>query len=150
DEQRFSSYEDLKKQKDLTVGTLTDTAALRLLKDDGLNVKTYKDSVSPYKDLQIGRIDAVLQDLPISIYLVQKRDEMKDKLKFIGPPVAPGVYSIAFRPADEETAKQVDAALEKLIKNGELKKILTKWELWNDDQANLEKGDEAEVLKGLK
>jgi polar amino acid transport system substrate-binding protein len=150
DEKRFSSYEDVKKQKDLVVGTLGDSAANQLLIADGVKTKTYKDSVSPYKDLQIGRIDAVLQDLPISIYLVQKKDEVKDKLKFIGTGVAPGVYAIAFRPADEELAKQVDAALEKLIKSGELKKILTKWELWNDDQANLDKGDEAEVLKGLK
>ncbi len=150
DEKRFASYEDVKKNKELTVGTLGDSAANKLLKADGVKTKTYKDSVSPYKDLQIGRIDAVLQDLPISIYLVQKRDEMKDKLKFIGPAVEPGVYAIAFRTSDEELAKQVDAALEKIIKNGELKRILTKWELWNEDQANLEKGDETEVLKGLK
>lgn len=150
DEKRFASYDDVKMQKELTVGTLGDSAAHKLLKADGVKVKTYTDSVSPYKDLQNGRVDAVLQDVPISIYLVQKRDEVKDKLKFIGPPVAPGVYAIAFRPADEQLAKQVDAALEKLIKSGELKKILAKWELWNDDQANLDKGDEAEVLKGLK
>jgi polar amino acid transport system substrate-binding protein len=150
DEQRFASYEELKKVKGATVGTLEDTAAQRMLKRDGIQTEIYEDSVGPYRDLQSKRRDAVLQDWPIAVYLVKKRDDFKDSLKFVGEPIEPGLYGIAFRPEDEALAKQVDAALERIIKNGELRKILEKWELWNDDQKYLEKGSEEEILKALK
>lgn len=146
-EDRFKSYEDLKALKGLTVGTLDETAAHRMLKRDGLKDKAYSDSVSPYKDLDLKRIDAVLQDWPIAVYLVQKKDEFKDKLQFVGPPIEPGQYAIALRPKDEALAKQIDAALERMAKNGSLRKILEKWELWNDDQKQLDASAEPAAKK---
>jgi len=150
DEQRFSNYEELKKHKDWKVGTLEDTAAYRMLVRDGFTPRVFEDSVGPYTDLQQGRLDAVLQDWPIALYLVQKRPELKAKLKLVGPQIEPGVYAIAFTTKNEALAKQLDEALERLIKNGELKKILEKWELWNDEQQQLSAGDAATVIKGLK
>jgi polar amino acid transport system substrate-binding protein len=137
-EMRFTNLKELKEKK-LKVGTLEDTAALRLLKKEGIEAKAYSDSVVPYQDLKDGQVDAVLQDLPIAIYLVQKNDGLKDKLKFVGEPIEPGQYAIAFSPKNEAMAKDVDKALDKLIKDGTLKKIYEKWELWNDDQKDLEK-----------
>ena len=150
DEKRFSNYEELKQHKDLKVGTLEDTAAYRMLVRDGFTPKAYEDSATPFTDLEQGRLDAVVQDWPIALYLVQKKPAANSKLKLAGPPVEPGVYAIAFTTKNEALAQQIDAALERIMKSGELKKILTKWEIWNDEQAALEKGDAAAMLKSLK
>ena len=42
------------------VGTLEDTAAERLLDQMGIEKKAYGNQVEPYKDLEFGRLDAVL------------------------------------------------------------------------------------------
>lgn len=146
---RFKSYEELKGLKGLTVGTLDETAAHRMLQRDRIPVKPYSDSVGPYKDLELRRIDAVLQDWPIALYLVRKRDEFKDKLQFVGAPIEPGLYAIAFRQKDEALARQVDAALERLSQNGTLQKILEKWELWNDDQKQIDNPTDPAIQKLL-
>jgi len=133
DEDRFQTLEELKKVKDAKVGTLGDTAASRLLEKMGIPTQTYDGQVEPYRDLALKRVDAVLLDLPIALYYAKK----DPKLKFSGPPIEPGYYAIAFNRKNEELAKQVDAALERLIQNGQLQKIYEKWGLWNDDQKEL-------------
>ena len=50
------------------VGTLEDTAAERLLDEQGVVKKIYDSQVEPFFDLELGRIDAVLLDLPIAVY----------------------------------------------------------------------------------
>jgi polar amino acid transport system substrate-binding protein len=141
DDDRFKSLKDLEGKKDISVGTLDNTAASRLLKKLGIPFETYDDQVNPYNDLALGRRDAVLLDLPIAIYVVQKNPELNAKLKFVGEPIEKGEYAIAFRKKDEALAKQFDQALDRLIKNGELKRIYEKWGLWNDDQKDLAAGD---------
>jgi polar amino acid transport system substrate-binding protein len=138
DDERFKSLEDLKGKKDVTVGTLANTAASRLLEKHGIPVKTYEDQVNPYKDLALkDRVDAVLLDYPIALWVVKKNPDLDKALKFAGPPIEPGQYAIGFDPKNEALAKQVDDALGRLIQKGELKKILEKWELWNDEQKEL-------------
>ena len=43
------------------------------------------------------------------------------------------------RKSDEAFAKQIDTALDELLKDGTLKRIYEKWNLWNDDQQELAK-----------
>ena len=130
----FKSLADL---KDKEVGTLANTAAAHVLQKMGIKTRTFDDQVNPYRDLAQGQMDAVLLDVPIAIYVVQKNEELNSKLKFVGEPIEPGQYAIAFRPEDEALAKQFDEALGRLIKSGELQRIYEKWGLWNDDQKKL-------------
>jgi polar amino acid transport system substrate-binding protein len=67
DESRIKSFEDLKKLPGIQVGTMEDTAALRILEQEGIPAKIYDNQVEPYTDLELGRIDAVLLDLPIAV-----------------------------------------------------------------------------------
>jgi len=138
----FTSLKDLE-GKDVKVGTLINTAASRLLEKLKIPAVLFDDQVNPYRKLAEGELDAVLLDLPIAIYVVKKNAELNDKLKFVGAAVAPGRYAIAFRKQDEELARKFDDALGRLIKNGELKRIYEKWELWNDDQKLLDDPDGA-------
>ena len=137
DDKRFHNYDSLKKFGQATVGTLEDTAAERLLKKDGLKVKVYSDQTEPYQDLVIGRIDAVLLDLPIAIYYVRNNEKFNKALQFAGDGFDKGFYAIAFAKKHETLAKEFDAALERLARSGELRQIYLKWGLWNQDQEAL-------------
>src|SRR5262245_20322993 len=135
DDDRFKGLKDLAGKPDIVVGTMENTAASRLLKKRNIPANSgYDDQVSPYRDLALGRIDAVLLDLPIALYMVKKNDELNKKLQAVGPAIEPGEYAIALRKNDTELGRQIDEALGKLIQNGELQRIYEKWGLWNDDQ----------------
>src|SRR5207249_2995100 len=101
DEARFQSLEDCKRGG-AVVGTLGETAAERLLDKIGVTKKVYEGQVEPYTDLALGRIDAVLLDLPIAVYYAKPNK----KLKFVGEPLAEGQYVIVFRKDEEALAQQ--------------------------------------------
>ncbi|MCX7718855.1 MAG: ABC transporter substrate-binding protein [Candidatus Sumerlaeaceae bacterium] len=116
------------------VGTLGASAAERVLvAHGGIEVLPYEDNVTPYQDLEIGRLDAVLLDLPIAIYHAKPNE----KLQFSGAPFAEGEYAIAVNKKSAGLREQLDRVLGEMIEDGTLKKILTKWELWNDSQGRL-------------
>ncbi|OGW19466.1 MAG: amino acid ABC transporter permease [Nitrospirae bacterium GWC2_46_6] len=135
----IKSISDLKGKK---VGTLSGAVAQDILmKIEGVDLKVYSGQVEPYEDLAIGRLDAVLLDLPIAAYYAKPNP----KLKFTGHPVGEGFYGIAIKKRDAELKNEIDEILIKLFKTGELKRIYEKWNLWNDTQEKL-----FEALKGSK
>lgn len=134
-ESRFGSLEECKKMGGV-VGTLEDTAADRLLDQMGCPKRVFGNQVEPYTDLELGRLDAVLLDLPIAIYY----GKPNPKLKFMGEPTGAGYYAIGFSKKSEALATQFDAALERLAERGELRRIYEKWHIWNEDQEKLFKG----------
>jgi polar amino acid transport system substrate-binding protein len=136
---RFSSLEDCKRLGG-TVGTLEDTAAERLLDQWGVAKKVYGNQVEPYVDLGLGRLDAVLLDLPIAAYLARPNP----KLKFVGAAIAPGYYAIAFRKEQEALAAEFDAALDRLAHQGQLRRIYEKWHIWNQHQEQLLAGEQVD------
>lgn len=130
EENAIKALADCKGRK---VGTLNASAAERILKKtDGVEVVGYDDNTRPYEDLALGRVDAVLLDLPIAVYYAKPNP----KLKFVGEPFAPGEYAMAFRKGDPLRA-EVDKVVADMISDGTLKRIYTKWGLWNDAQAGL-------------
>ncbi|HMP03852.1 MAG TPA: ABC transporter substrate-binding protein/permease [Gemmatales bacterium] len=132
-ETRFQSLDECTRVKGLVIGTLEDTAALRLLERLGIRAKIYTGQTEPYTDLALGRIDGVLLDLPIATYIARPRRE----LAFVGPPLEPGYYAIALHRDRADLAREVDAALAALKEDGTLQRILTKWHLWDDAQPKL-------------
>lgn len=132
DDQTVQSLDDCRKLK-RRVGTLGETAASRMLEQLGIDAKVYDGQLEPYRDLEVGNVDAVLMDLPIAIYCAKPNP----KLRFCGQPVGKGYYAIAFRKDREELADRIDAALKRLTENGELQRIYAKWEIWNEDQQEL-------------
>jgi polar amino acid transport system substrate-binding protein len=136
-EKRFHDYDSLKAFGKATVGTLEDTAAARLLAKDRVNTRRFADQLEPYLDLKAGRLDAVLMDLPIALYCVKHNAKLNADLTFAGDAFGKGYYAIVFRKQDESLAKEFDAALERLAKAGELKRVYEKWHLWNEDQEEL-------------
>jgi polar amino acid transport system substrate-binding protein len=118
----------------LKAGTLSGTVAQDILMGlGGVDVKIYSGQVEPYEDLAIGRIDAVLLDLPIAAYY----GKPNPKLRYAGKPVGEGFYGIAVRKGDADLQHAIDEILAKLLVSGELKKIYDKWDLWNEAQEKL-------------
>jgi polar amino acid transport system substrate-binding protein len=142
DETRFQTLDDIKAQG-LKVGTLNETAASRLLEQQKIKIKAYDGQAEPYQDLELGRVDAVLMDLPIAEYYARP----KKTLKFVGDSFAPGGYAIAFRQKDEELAQQFDNAIAALAQSGELERIYRKWRIWTPQQAEI--GGDSQIVDVL-
>jgi polar amino acid transport system substrate-binding protein len=140
-EKRFASLDACRAAGGL-VGTLEDTAAERLLDEMLVNKRIYDGQVEPYLDLELGRIDAVLLDLPIAIYYARPNK----KLRFVGEPLGRGYYAIAVAREREDLATEVDAALERIAQSGRLRQIYEQWGIWNEDQEALFAGPQAEGI----
>ncbi|HZZ81539.1 MAG TPA: ABC transporter substrate-binding protein/permease, partial [Gemmataceae bacterium] len=143
DDDRFSTLKDCKERK-LTVGALEGSAAARLLRDEEIAMKPFDKQDAAFDDLRDKAIDAVIMDVPIAVYYViadsqieHRRRQYTGQFKFVGTPIAEGFYGIAVKNDDAELAKELDAALGRVIQSGELKSILTKWHLWSPDQYRL-------------
>ncbi|HYW72209.1 MAG TPA: ABC transporter substrate-binding protein/permease [Pyrinomonadaceae bacterium] len=131
DDERIHSLADCQNR---VVGTLGNTAASRLLEKEGISFKEYAEPLTAYNDLELGRIDAVIMDVPAEVYYASK----KPKLKRACDPFFHGTYNIGLRQGDDELKRQVDTAVDQIINDGTLEKILRKWNLWNDAQLELQ------------
>ncbi|PYS26727.1 MAG: amino acid ABC transporter permease [Acidobacteria bacterium] len=129
-EGRINSLADC---RDRVVGTLGNTAASRLLQKEGIPMRGYAEPLTAYRDLELKRIDAVLMDVPAEVFYASK----SATLKRAGEPFFRGTYNIGLRKGDDALKAEVDAAIDKIIRDGTLEQILRKWNLWNDAQAEL-------------
>ncbi|HEX8853656.1 MAG TPA: ABC transporter substrate-binding protein/permease, partial [Pyrinomonadaceae bacterium] len=59
------------------------------------------------------------------------------RLKPAGEPFHRGTYNVGLRQGDEALKREVDAAIDSITRDGTLERILRKWSLWNDAQAEL-------------
>ena len=125
--------ESLAAMSGLRVGTLGQTLALELLENTpGVEAVRYDQELQAYNDLATGRIDAVLLDVPIAKYYAGP----DPRLELIGEPIGEIRYAIALRKGSNLKAP-IDAALRGMIADGELRRILSKWDLWGPAQASL-------------
>lgn len=149
-EDRIRDFEDVKKSTSLVLGTLEGSAAERLLDRWNIKKKSYDGQDAPFQDLLTVN-DGVLLDLPIMTYYAKNDPTIKyarrtTKFKFAGEAIEPGVYAIAVSKNNKELKNELDRALLKLLRDGELQRIYKKWYIWNDDQKILE---DLEKLKNL-
>jgi polar amino acid transport system substrate-binding protein len=115
------------------VGTLEGSLALDVLRaSPGVDVVLYEGVEEPYLDLERGRLAAVLLDNVIAARYGLPRPGLA-----AAATVADGVYAIAVRPDEPELLGAVDAALGAMIADGELRRILERWGLWDERQAAL-------------
>ncbi len=130
DETRINALADCRTR---TVGTLGNTAASRLLAREQIPFRGYADPVGAYRDLELKRIDAVLMDVPMEMFYARRNA----RLKAAGEPIQPGTYVVGLRKGDDALKAQVDAAIDQIMRDGTLERILRKWNLWDDRQAAL-------------
>ena len=137
-ETRWTTLESLRGRR---VGTLSSSFAQRLMEQDGaINVVAYPTPVEPYKDLEIGRLDAVLQDVPIAAWYAGPNPRLTN----VGEPVGSGWYAGAVRRDSPEFRRRIDGALRGLLSDGTAERIYRKWSLWTPAQADLKETSTAD------
>jgi len=111
------------------VGTLKGALAADLLAQiTGVEIVSYDGQVEPYRDLSIGRLDAVLLDYPVARYYGEKIPGLKYADRSIGG----GDYAVGVRKEDVALLTAIDQALERIEKDGRLDQILRRWGLVGD------------------
>jgi polar amino acid transport system substrate-binding protein len=115
------------------IATLNQTYAydlLRMLYGDVAQV--YEGNEEPYRDLELGRTDAVLLD-----NIIADRygcTAQHPTLTCLPYDVARGTYVIGIRKADPELKQAIDGVLAAMRRDGELERILARYHLWDDRQ----------------
>ncbi|GBR03844.1 amino acid ABC transporter permease [Acetobacter oeni LMG 21952] len=117
-----------------TVGTIKDTLAERMLRTrPDVTLRSYDEESNAFSDLRNSRLDAVLLDGPIALYY----GEADPDFRIVGPPIGHLAYGIAFRKgANQELRHRVDEALQAMIADGALHRILARWNLWTPEMAD--------------
>jgi polar amino acid transport system substrate-binding protein len=141
-ETRITSLADCKKLN-IEVGTLVNSAMSRVIENNGIKLKGYQDPMGAYADLELGRIDAILMDDPAEMYYARSNP----KLKWACEPFNPGYFIVGIRKGDVETKVKIDAAIDSIVNNGTIEKILRKWNMWSEAQNKLKTVQQLEVIK---
>jgi polar amino acid transport system substrate-binding protein len=116
------------------VGTLSASLAQTMMEEDGrITVVTYPSPVESYKDLELGRLDAVLLDVPIAAWYAGSNP----KLENAGEPVGEGFYAGGVRKDSPLLRERLDAAIAETIASGELEGIYRRWNIWTPANARL-------------
>jgi len=124
---------DLQDLRGRRVGTLGASLAYDLLLAvPGLQVVSYEGVQEPYIDLEQGRVDAVVLDNIIASRYGLPRASLR-----AAATVGEGVYAGALRREDSALLFALDSALAAMTQDGELRDILTRWNLWDSRQTML-------------
>lgn len=125
------TFSDLRGKK---VGTLSGTLAQKILDEDGhIEVIGYPSPVEAYRDLEIGRTEAVLMDVPIAVFYAGANPRFKNLSDLAGE----GIYAAGIRKDSPMLKQKVNEAFIALIQSGELRRIYLKWNMWNEKQNKL-------------
>jgi len=116
------------------VGTLAASLAFNILaRDPRIKPVTYPSPVEAYHDLEIGRVDAVLMDLPISAWYAGPNKNLHN----IEKTVEESTYAGGIRKGSPILKEKLDTAILALVKSGEIETIYRKWNLWTPQQSKL-------------
>ena len=134
----LSNWEDLKKKEfqdhRIRVSVLTGSAADEYGKSFAgtVTLKGYDGVTDALRAVELGLdgVRANIQDLPIWTAYAHRYP----KLRQVGRGEAPGFYVALTRKADTELLREVNAAITAGLRNGRLRKIFEKYNLWNATQ----------------
>jgi len=137
--QSIRTFNDLRGKK---VGTLSATLAHKILEETPrlgsgqagkITAVGYPSPVEAYRDLEIGRLDAVFMDVPIAAFYAAGNPKLKNLSDLAGD----GIYASGVRKDSPQLKVKINDALIQMIQSGELKKIYLKWNMWNEKQDKL-------------
>jgi len=118
------------------VGILDTSAARQFLSarfPDTVELVSYEGNTDAMREVEVGKLDATVADSPIYPFY---RDRFT-ALEPLGQPVEPGYYVAYMRKDDQRLRAEVDKALDRLLKSGELQAIYEKYGLWSKLQEKL-------------
>jgi polar amino acid transport system substrate-binding protein len=93
-----------------------------------------------YRDLGFQRLDAVLLDHPIALYVAKPLPDVK----FVGAPIGRLDYGMALPKKNVVLRDKLNGALARLEANGQLRLLWERWGLWNPVLAGSVRAAEAQ------
>lgn len=125
----MKSYAKLDDLKGMIVGAQKGTAYVAPLEKSGLfkEVKIYDNIPAILADVNAGRIQAGFADKPIVGYNLQQGMFPQARLVNSYTSTLTGSVGIGVRKSDPELLKRINTSLERLQRNGTVKRILAKW-----------------------
>ncbi len=144
DRDRFTSLADLAGRP---IAVLNGSASIESLRAAGVPpslIVEYDDSLAPFTETILGRVDACLQESFIARFFAG-HDE---RLALVEQSFDPGEYGVVVRKSDDKLLADVNAALSAMRADGTLGRILQRWGLWDDAQRELgtERGPDVAVI----
>ncbi|MGQ9845484.1 MAG: transporter substrate-binding domain-containing protein [Caldisericia bacterium] len=122
DDNRINNENDLKGMVvGVQINTTGDFAAQEI---PGIKeIKRYDDIQQAFQDLEIGRIDAIINDLPVNAYFASTRKNVK----LVGNLLTVEQYGIAARLVDVDLVNEINKALKNLKESGKYRELYLKW-----------------------
>ncbi len=139
---RFRTLADFRGRK---VGTLSGTIAYEILlnarAENGILPVSYDDDVHPYEDLARGRLDAVLLDHVLAARSLRR----VPGLAILPETVATGRYVGVLAKENVALKDSVDGLLKQMMRDGTLRKIFERWNVWDEQQAAFEEEEKRKI-----
>jgi len=126
-----NSIEDIDRQKLLAGAQVGTTAYFYLEKFPGIRKQGYQLYGHAIADLINGEIDAVMGESTATLYHKNQQKDYFQKIKMVGDILTEEFYGLVLRKEDNELRGKVDTALKKLLADGTVQKLHTKWDLGN-------------------
>jgi len=145
DDTRFQNVNptDIKIFEGMTVGTGGGYLAETIMQGDPkIHIKAYNGTLA-FSDLVQKKVDAFFLDSPIAAYYILGSGPGATpipQLKLLGKPIYTDNYYVGFNKSNPNAAKllpKINEAFAALKKDGTLKRIYQKWQMWNDLQAQI-------------
>ncbi|UJR81689.1 ABC transporter substrate-binding protein/permease [Sandaracinus amylolyticus] len=127
-----TSVTDLESLRGRRVGTLASSFSWDMLNAAGVEVVAYEGVEEPYADLEGGRLDAVLLDDIIA----SRYGLVRPSLRLVEDS-GEGFYAVAARQGEGDLRDAIDQAIARLAASGELRRILSRWEIDHERQGRL-------------
>ena len=109
------------------LGTTGEEQGKKIAQKVGATVKSYDDITLAFADLAAGRLDAVINDSPITADYIASNPNAK--LKTVGKVFTEEYYGICLRQDSTDLQAKINAALKKLKDSGKMTELMKKWGL---------------------
>lgn len=106
------------------IGTTGELEAKRISEEINIaEIKTYDDILLAFEDLKAGRIDAIINDFPTSLYIVKENPGLvlADKI------ITGEKYGVVFAPDTPELLEAVNNVLREMKEDGTYQQICDTW-----------------------
>ena len=118
----IKSFDDLTNKKiAVAIGT---TGAKQAATIPGAELFTFDNSALALQELSNGRVDAVVNDAPVTLYAIKVGN--LDNVEVVGELLTEEYYGIAL-PKNSPNLEKINNALDELLKTGEYRQLYQKW-----------------------
>ncbi len=129
DQKGVDSFADAKKNDFLIGAQIGTTAYFFLEKDPSIRKKGYQMYGHAVTDLINGKIDAVLGESTGTLFYQNQNKPLFEKIKMVGEIMTNEHYAIVFHKENTKLKTKINAALEKILKDGTVSQLHKKWDL---------------------